>query len=223
MWVGPCPPPWERPHSVAGGVAGHMATGHEVELCGAVRGVGADALLALGGVNWRAGLGAQGGANEAGTPTAPRPAPEPAHDLTLGPPPSSHHTPSTTPGHLVLSVLKNTHALGHLGERKEECGSDTRGRWGHWAQGACKRGMQAPGGSLFTPPAPHATARACYPPPVGRPQAALGAGPSSCPSPPGPLTTRVHGAAPSRYHLALHIKSQSTQGRLLLAQAGVAL
>lgn len=119
-------------------------------------------------------------------PGAPRPAPEPAHDPTPGPRPSSHHTPSTTPVHLVLSVLKNTHALGHLGERKGEYGSDTRGRWGHWAQGACKRGMQAPGGRLFTPPAPHATAQACYPPPGWSSSGSPGCGTFFLPLTPGP-------------------------------------
>lgn len=49
-------------HGVAGAGAGHVAAGHMVELRGAVRGVGADAGLALGGVHWGAGLGTGRGA-----------------------------------------------------------------------------------------------------------------------------------------------------------------
>lgn len=56
------PAPLRGTHGVAGAGAGHVAAGHVLELRGAVCVVGADAGLALGGVDWGAGLGAGRGA-----------------------------------------------------------------------------------------------------------------------------------------------------------------
>lgn len=39
----------------------HVGAGDDVKLCAAVRAVGADAVLALGGIHWGPGLRAQGG------------------------------------------------------------------------------------------------------------------------------------------------------------------
>lgn len=158
-------------HKAAGGVAGHVAAGHQVELRFAVRGVGADALLALGGIDWGAGLGAQGGASEAG------PTPRPRRLLPAQPHPR--------PMYLVLGILKDTHALGHLGEREQECGSDRPAA--AWTLGPPRSEPEAAGES--TSPRP--------PPQPRPPQAARGPSPSPA-SPAGPPTAGVEGAAPPR-------------------------
>lgn len=159
----PAPLPTPRAaHLAAAGAAGHVGAGHDVQLRGAVRGVGADTVLTLG-VHWRAGLGAPGGAREAGAPAAPQPA---------RPSPAPVSAPTPHPAHLVFGIFMNTHALGHLRERNGS-GSAAQPGTARALRPLTRSIIRGPSGELLhpstAPQPPHATA-----PPHPRPQTALG-------------------------------------------------
>lgn len=162
----PAPPrPTPNPpaaHLAAAGAAGHVGAGHDVQLRGAVRGVGADTVLTLG-VHWRAGLGAPGGAREAGAPAAPQPA---------RPSPAPVSAPTPHPAHLVFGIFMNTHALGHLRERNGS-GSAAQPGTARALRPLTRSIIRGPSGGLLhpstAPQPPHATA-----PPHPRPQTTLG-------------------------------------------------
>lgn len=98
-------------HRVAGAGAGHVGAGDDVELGGAVPLAGALTLLALGGVDWGAGLRAQGTIST-NPPRCPSP-PEVAPTVTRAHVPGTRH----------FRPHRHPWALGN----REWLGSDTAG------------------------------------------------------------------------------------------------
>lgn len=211
----PAPPrPTPNPpaaHLAAAGAAGHVGAGHDVQLRGAVRGVGADTVLALG-VHWRAGLGAPGGAREGGGRPRGTPASAPLTRPRFRP-----HAAPRSPG--IRHFHEHTRPWALAGKKRERVSRTARD--GSGTEATDQEHHQRPQRGATSPQhRPPASSRhsPTPPPPSDRP----GSGRPSCPAP-WPLTTRVEGAAPPGQHLALQVEPQGTHGGLLLAEAGIAL